>query len=321
VKIHANASEGRRGNSWTVSGASSIPSADAVALNRRGTAGSGQTASSLAPFAGRLDRVTRFAVALAVVGTYIALGILLRLDATAYLLLGIPIVLVFQKSVARRPVQALWLIDARPFRFDRIALIVALGLAVVPAILVIAGVVSRDVSATAYGLAALAGVAPAAYALRAMDSTARRALVRSIATAGFVGGGAFVLAAVAAAKPGFLADPVANVRIFVFSLLQYIPIVFVIEEVLFRGLLDTYVRGPHLIDDRKSAVFISALWGLWHLPLTFAANGLATLPVLLIFHTALGVLLTSGWRRSGNLAVPGLTHALIDAIRNALLLV
>jgi membrane protease YdiL (CAAX protease family) len=43
--------------------------------------------------------------------------------------------------------------------------------------------------------------------------------------------------------------------------------------------------------------------------------------ILVVFHVATGVPLTIGWRRSGNLAVPGIAHALIDAVRNALLAV
>ena len=98
---------------------------------------------------------------------------------------------------------------------------------------------------------------------------------------------------------------------------MYVPAVFVVEEVFFRGLLDTHV---HRTADSGgwSAVGIGALWGLWHLPLIHpSATGLLR---LLALHTAVGVPLSVAWRRSGNLAVPGITHAAIDAIRNALLL-
>ena len=47
-------------------------------------------------------------------------------------------------------------------------------------------------------------------------------------------------------------------------------------------------------------------------------SGLTQLPISLGFHLILGLLLTFPWRRSGNLAVPGITHALIDAIRDGL---
>jgi hypothetical protein len=35
-------------------------------------------------------------------------------------------------------------------------------------------------------------------------------------------------------------------------------------------------------------------------------------------HSLIGVPLATYWRQSGNLAVPAFTHALIDAVRNAL---
>jgi membrane protease YdiL (CAAX protease family) len=40
---------------------------------------------------------------------------------------------------------------------------------------------------------------------------------------------------------------------------------------------------------------------------------------LLIVHCAIGVPLSLGWRRTGRLVAPALAHALIDAVRNALL--
>jgi membrane protease YdiL (CAAX protease family) len=39
---------------------------------------------------------------------------------------------------------------------------------------------------------------------------------------------------------------------------------------------------------------------------------------LLGVHCAVGVPLSFCWRRSGNLFVTGATHALVDAVRNAL---
>jgi len=63
---------------------------------------------------------------------------------------------------------------------------------------------------------------------------------------------------------------------------------------------------------------VSLLWGVWHLPLVVAVSGFSQLPVILGFHLILGLLLTFPLRRSANLAVPGITHALIDAIRDGL---
>jgi len=69
-----------------------------------------------------------------------------------------------------------------------------------------------------------------------------------------------------------------------------------------------------------SPLLVSALWGLWHLPV---AIGQVTLLVLVrqlvTVHCTIGVPLSISWRRSGNLFATGSTHALIDAVRNALL--
>ncbi|MBA2319768.1 MAG: CPBP family intramembrane metalloprotease [Deltaproteobacteria bacterium] len=98
--------------------------------------------------------------------------------------------------------------------------------------------------------------------------------------------------------------PASGLQVFGISFLLYIPMVFVLEEVFFRGALDTYARGPHLANDRTLAVFVSLLWGVWPLPLVVAVSGLTQLPIILGFHLILGLLLTFPWRRSGNLAVP-----------------
>jgi membrane protease YdiL (CAAX protease family) len=70
-----------------------------------------------------------------------------------------------------------------------------------------------------------------------------------------------------------------------------------------------------------TALYVSVLWGLWHLPIAGGGGQplAATVAQLLVVHCAIGVPLSLGWRRTGNLAVPALAHALIDAVRNALI--
>ena len=90
-----------------------------------------------------------------------------------------------------------------------------------------------------------------------------------------------------------------------------------VGQVLFRGLIDTYLHGSTPGPDRASAIYGSALWGLWHLPVAFLALGILTIPYLVIVHTTIGYFLVSSWRRTGNLAAPGIAHAVIDSLRNA----
>ena len=101
------------------------------------------------------------------------------------------------------------------------------------------------------------------------------------------------------------------------SLATYLPAVFVLEEVLFRGVVDTYLHGSTPGLDRASALYGSALWGIWHLPVAFVSLGVLTIPYLVIVHSVLGYVLATSWRRTGNLAAPGIAHAVTDALRNA----
>jgi membrane protease YdiL (CAAX protease family) len=84
-----------------------------------------------------------------------------------------------------------------------------------------------------------------------------------------------------------------------------------------RPLAERFAAGLSSLD--ASAFFVSALWGLWHVPLAIGQKPLPLFVVGLIgVHCAVGVPLSLCWRRSGNLFVTCATHALIDAVRNAL---
>ncbi len=104
--------------------------------------------------------------------------------------------------------------------------------------------------------------------------------------------------------------------------LLYVPVCFVLEEVVFRGALDPHVYHPGESRPLLSAIYVSALWGLWHLPL-LSFSGVGPFIVLMlrvvVGHVVVGVFLSDGWRRSGNLGVPAVVHAFIDAVRNTFL--
>jgi membrane protease YdiL (CAAX protease family) len=112
--------------------------------------------------------------------------------------------------------------------------------------------------------------------------------------------------------------PLESLGIGVDAFLIYLPLALVEEEVAFRGALDAHVHHPGEAYGVWSAVFVSALWGLWHYPIEGSGNPLATVGQLLLLHIPLGVILSLGWRKSGNLLVPGITHAFMDAVRNAI---
>ncbi len=94
------------------------------------------------------------------------------------------------------------------------------------------------------------------------------------------------------------------------------------EEVFFRGGIDSYVQRE---DDRfgwLTAIYVSCLWGLWHLPIFGAMNVMefvviaVTMPMI---HCVPGIPFSLFWRWGGSLFVTATVHALIDAFRNAVM--
>jgi membrane protease YdiL (CAAX protease family) len=260
-------------------------------------------------------RLARAAVATLVIGGYMALGFAFRLGAEAYLLLGIPITIAFQVLVVRRPLRSLWLRQAPLMTFTPRSIVAIVVLAVAPAIVALGGIRAGDVALIGWGLAAMVGAVGAVYALRAMDRAAVRSTVRTTLITGAVLVG--IMVAYRLATGGLNGNFTAATTTTVISLLTYLPVVFVMEEVLFRGLIDTYLHGSAAGPDRASALYGSALWGIWHLPVAFLALGIFTIPYLVAVHSILGYFFVTSWRRTGNLAVPGVAHAVIDALRNA----
>jgi membrane protease YdiL (CAAX protease family) len=188
--------------------------------------------------------------------------------------------------------------------------------AIAPAIIAIGGVRGGDPVLALYGLAGMVGAFGAVYAIRALNRDAARATLRASLINGAILAGVMIVLRLVSG--GFHANPGGAFVTAFISVATYLPVVFVMEEVLFRGLLDPYLHGSTPGRDRTSALYGSALWGLWHLPVMAVDLGLLTIPYLVVVHTVLGVVLVSVWRRTGNLAAPGIAHAVADAMRNAL---
>jgi membrane protease YdiL (CAAX protease family) len=188
-------------------------------------------------------------------------------------------------------------------------------MAIAPAVVAASGVRDGDPALVGWGLAGMGGAVGAVYALRAMDRDGVRSTIRTTLITGVVLVG--IMVAYRLATGGFNGNLAAAVTTAVISLATYLPVVFVVEEVLFRGLIDPYLHGSTPGPDRASAIYGSALWGVWHLPVAFLALGALTIPYLVIVHTTMGYFMATAWRRTGNLAVPGVSHAVIDALRNS----
>jgi Type II CAAX prenyl endopeptidase Rce1-like len=259
---------------------------------------------------------------------WMAAGWALHLDGNSYLLLGVPLVAAFQLLVRRQGLQRLWAREADSFRLDGVGVLIALGLLVVPSwLFVVEALPSRNVPVMLWFVCCLAGAIFAAFALRHQSSGPARLALPSFGIVIVIGCLLLVPAALAKHRsPLSPLDTRAGAVEMLRSLSLYFPVCFVLEEVVFRGAIDSHLfrpsKGPDGRSQWPSAFFVSFLWGIWHLPIV-SIPGVRALPMLVVavvgVHTAVGVPLSVCWRRGGTLVLPALAHALIDAYRNALL--
>ena len=139
--------------------------------------------------------------------------------------------------------------------------------------------------------------------------------------------GIVIMAAGALARHHSVGFPLPKLVFLLKQFLLYFAVSFALEEVAFRSCLDSHVYRPRSNGQASgspwpSAIFVSALWGIWHLPtlpISSAPAFAAAIPALIIIHTLVGVPLSFCWRASGTLVLPAAAHALIDAYRNTVL--
>jgi hypothetical protein len=254
----------------------------------------------------------------AFVVVWMALGYAFPGNDLVYLLMGVPLTVGFQVLVRQRPLRELWVRDSTRFTLDRRGLVLASLLVVAPIYYGAKALPGANAWLIGWYAAAIIGAAGAAFALRATTAAAmlRAAMVPMAVGAG---GMAAVLGGIhlAANTPVHVLAVLGTVAKY---LLLYFPLTFLIEEVAFRGALDAHVHHAGEGRPWHSALFVSALWGLWHLPI----SGGLPLPLLVLellaVHCLIGVPLSFAWRRTRNLVGPAFAHSAIDAVRNALML-
>ena len=256
--------------------------------------------------------------AVAFVTVWMMAGYLLHLSSDAYLLLGIPLTIGFQVLVRRRPLRELFVRNAAHFSLGKRGLAMAAGLALVPGYFAARALADSDWTLFGWYLAAIAGAFAAAFALR---TGSVRAAVRSAVLPIAIGasGMALVYGTMHIATGAPLSAAAAFAAVVKYTAL-YFPATFLLEEVAFRGALDAHVHHDSERHGWRSAVLVSTLWGLWHLPVSHGLPLPLQVVELVVVHVVLGVPLSFAWRRSHNLAGPALAHAANDAVRNAFML-
>jgi hypothetical protein len=197
-------------------------------------------------------RLARAVLATLVIGGYMALGFAFALSAEGYLLLGIPITIAFQLLVVRRPLRTLWLRTAPRLTFTPRSIGAVLVVSIAPGAITVGAVRSGDPVLAAYGLAALVGAVGAVYALRAMDREAIRSTIKATLITGAIL--VSIMVACRLVSGGFNGSLATALVTAVISAATYLPVVFVMEEVLFRGLLDptSMALSPGVIARRPS---------------------------------------------------------------------
>ena len=291
-------------------------------------------APRLSPLAYSVPTITarswgrRLGEATSIVALYALLGFALHLDANAYLVLGVPLAIGFQRLVARRPMRAAWVRDGAPFRLERRLVMRAIAFALAPLLGIADAVHACSWTMGATCAAGVVGAFGVAYARGAVPRGTLWRLLRGAFLAALPG--IAVMGGYRLLHPETLHVQLPNWGFAVFvgglSFAQYVPVLFVVEEVLFRGVLDAYVAQEDDGPRRRAvtAVVLSALWGLWHLPLVRKAGmGVSEIAsmvgVMLVVHLVAGVALTAAWRWKGTLLVPAVAHALVDGVRNGLM--
>ncbi len=136
---------------------------------------------------GERSRPLRFLIVTLVVAVYTGLGFLLHPNLKGYMLLGIPLLLIFQLGIQRQPLRALWVSSGPPLRLDAWFLILWALVSLVPAYQVLMEAAPGDLASVLYSAVPIAGGFGLAYALRAMRAQNVWQLGLCILTVGAIG--------------------------------------------------------------------------------------------------------------------------------------
>src|SRR6266403_5550260 len=122
-----------------------------------------------------MNGARRYIEVLAFVALWMALGWIFHLDTNSYLLIGVPLVVLFQRFVRQRPLRQLWVRDAAAFRLGLVGSVVAVLLILTPGYdLIFVAVPKKSWIVVLWFLCAVAGAAFAPFALTPQRARAAR---------------------------------------------------------------------------------------------------------------------------------------------------
>ena len=128
-----------------------------------------------------MDAARRYIEVLAFLALWMSLGSIFHLDTNFYLLIGVPLVVFFQRFVRQPPLRQLWVRDAAAFRLSPAGIVIAVLLILAPGYDLFVAAPKRLWGVALSLLCALAGAVFAAFAItQQRASAARRGLPRFI---------------------------------------------------------------------------------------------------------------------------------------------
>jgi membrane protease YdiL (CAAX protease family) len=270
-------------------------------------------------------RVLEVTVLVAVV---IGIGLVFDMSVEAYVALSFPAAVVFQLYVRRRALHEMWVRRGPAVSRRSVMPWLAGVFALPPLIALVTGYLSDAPSAIVWGLVVALGCVPASYVIKQRSPDTLRCVILCLATAGLIGvallslnGIAGVVEELSSAEHSFFEGAEREALTFVLNYAILWPGYYVVEEVLFRGVVDSHVHHEGERHGLVSAIFVSLLWGSWHLPVILAVTPDApageVIASMYVLQGLVGPFLSHWWRRSGNLLVPAVTHDFLDSFRNA----
>lgn len=265
----------------------------------------------------------RVLIAGAVVLFWVVLGRGLRLDPNSYLLVGIPILVVFQLFVARRPIRELWLKHQPAFRLTGLGWVAAAVAMIYPGYSLVEGWRVAALPIRLWLIASTLGAIPLGFTVSHATRKTWLSLLFCFAIAGtFVCTEMLLTSMWIHHRHGLPHGTWATVRIVARNFLLYLPVCFMIEEVFFRGGLDSFIQREGDRYGWVTALVLSAFWGWWHLavvPTTTWSEFAVMVIALPLMHLIPGMTFSYGWRMSGSLLAPAVVHSFIDSFRNAVM--